>query len=50
MNYFELLNVEQKYDVDLSLLQKQYLSKQALYHPDRAKDETTRTKLSLIHI
>ena len=44
MNYFELLNVEQKYNVDLNLLQKQYLSKQALYHPDRAKDQTTRTK------
>lgn len=44
MNYFELLDVEQKYDIDQALLQKQYLSKQAVYHPDRASDETTRTE------
>lgn len=50
MNYFELLNVEQKYNVDLRLLHKQYLSKQALYHPDRAKDETTRTEYLNISI
>ena len=44
MNHFKLLDLEQKYDIDRSELQKQYLSKQALYHPDRASTEALRTK------
>ena len=44
MNYFELLDIEQKYDIDFALLKKQYLGKQALYHPDRASSDSLRTK------
>ncbi len=44
MNHFQILDLEQKYDIDLKLLKTQYLSKQALYHPDRAKSESERMK------
>lgn len=44
MNHFKLLDLEQRYDIDLHLLQKQYLTKQALYHPDRATSEALRSK------
>jgi len=44
MNHFKLLDLEQQYDLDLSTLQKQYLAKQALYHPDRAPSEGERTQ------
>lgn len=39
INYFELLGLEQKYDLDIALVKKQYLIKQSLYHPDRAKGD-----------
>lgn len=42
INYFKLLDLEQKYDTDFALLQKQYLQKQALYHPDRAGSDSAR--------
>lgn len=38
MNYFELLDLDKKYNIDIALLEKQYLSKQTLYHPDRVQD------------
>jgi molecular chaperone HscB len=44
MNHFELLNLEQRYDIDFRLLQKQYLLKQAFYHPDRASSGSNRIK------
>ncbi|MDG1436242.1 MAG: Fe-S protein assembly co-chaperone HscB [Rickettsiaceae bacterium] len=44
MNHFELLDLEQKYDIDLRLLQKQYLAKQALYHPDRVDNDELKSK------
>jgi len=34
MNYFELFQIEQRYDVDLAKLQTQYFALQAKYHPD----------------
>ncbi|GAB4168816.1 MAG: Fe-S protein assembly co-chaperone HscB [Rickettsiaceae bacterium] len=39
MNYFDLLDLEQSYELDQSLVRKQYLLKQAEYHPDRANTE-----------
>ncbi|MDP4708862.1 MAG: Fe-S protein assembly co-chaperone HscB [Rickettsiaceae bacterium] len=42
MNHFELLNLEQRYDIEPSVLLQQYLLKQALYHPDRANSDSDR--------
>jgi molecular chaperone HscB len=42
MNHFELLNLEQRYDINPASLRKQYLLKQALHHPDRANSDSTR--------
>ena len=44
MNYFELFAIEQKYDIDQKLLQKQYFSLQTKYHPDRSKNELERSE------
>lgn len=44
INYFELFELEQKYEIDLAFLQKQYLQKQALHHPDRSSSSDERVK------
>lgn len=36
MNYFELLAIDEKYDIDPASLNKQYFARLAKYHPDRA--------------
>lgn len=36
-NYFELLGIEKKYDIDLELLNTRYLAMQSRYHPDMIK-------------
>lgn len=38
MNYFQLLELEQRYDIKQNLLQSNYLAKQMEYHPDRVVD------------
>ncbi|NRB11033.1 MAG: co-chaperone HscB, partial [Rickettsiaceae bacterium] len=44
INYFQLLDLKQQYDIDQTLLQKQYLSMQAKYHPDRARTTEDKNK------
>lgn len=34
MNYFELLKMPQVFNIDINMLNKQYLTMQKLYHPD----------------
>lgn len=38
MNYFKLLELEQRYDIEQNLLQDNYLAKQMEYHPDRTAE------------
>lgn len=44
INYFELFELEQKYEIDLAFLHRQYLQKQAVYHPDRSGSSDERVK------
>ncbi len=39
-NYFELLSIEKKYDIDMDILTTQYLAMQSKYHPDMIKTMT----------
>jgi len=38
IDYFKLLDIEQKYDINLADLNKQYFAALAKYHPDRTKE------------
>ena len=38
INYFDLLGLEQQYDIDQQTIRDKYLEKQKLDHPDNAQD------------
>jgi Fe-S protein assembly co-chaperone HscB len=38
IDYFQLLEIDRRYDINMDLLEQQYLIKQNLYHPDKAQD------------
>ena len=38
-DYFKLLSIERKYDIDLKKLDQEYFAMQIKYHPDRAIDK-----------
>ena len=42
MNHFQLLELDQRYDLDQMLLKARYLSKQSIYHPDKAPNKNLR--------
>lgn len=44
MNYFQILDLEQRYDIEQNLLKSQYLAKQMEYHPDRASNNESKAK------
>ena len=44
MNYFQLLELEQRYDIEQGLLYSNYLIKQLEYHPDRVTDSVSKVK------
>ncbi len=39
MDYFKLLDIERKFDIDLKKLEQQYFALQIKYHPDKAESE-----------
>ncbi|WP_425363231.1 Fe-S protein assembly co-chaperone HscB [Candidatus Tisiphia endosymbiont of Hybos culiciformis] len=43
-NYFELLGIETKYDIDLPILDRQYFAMQLKYHPDRINSNSEKQK------
>ncbi|WP_425360027.1 MULTISPECIES: Fe-S protein assembly co-chaperone HscB [unclassified Candidatus Tisiphia] len=49
-NYFELLGIEKKYDIELSDLDRQYFAMQLKYHPDRTNSNTEKQKNLAISI
>ena len=44
MNHFQLLELEQKYDLDPAIVKAQYFSKQAVYHPDKVTNTNLQTE------
>lgn len=49
-NYFELLGIEKKYDIDLNALDRQYFAMQLKYHPDRTNANSEKQKNLAISI
>lgn len=50
MDYFELLNIEKKYDLDLQILEQQYFKMQIKYHPDKARSQVEKQRNLTISI
>ena len=46
-DYFELLSIENKYDIDIEILNQQYLAMQIKYHPDQRIDKTNNLSISI---
>jgi len=46
-DYFELLTMEKKYDIDLKILNQQYLAMQIKYHPDRTVNKVQNLSISI---
>ena len=47
MNYFQLLNIKEGYDVDFDQLHQQYLSLQIIHHPDNITADNKKNNLSI---
>jgi molecular chaperone HscB len=43
-NYFELLQIDRSFSIDLEVLEINYLRLQQIYHPDKAQSSTERSK------
>lgn len=43
-NYFQILELEQRYDIEQKLLQDKYLAKQMEYHPDSVVDGASKIR------
>jgi molecular chaperone HscB len=43
-NYFELLQIDRGFSIDLEALESNYLRLQQIYHPDKAQNSTERSK------
>jgi len=46
-DYFELLSIENKYDIGVEILNQQYLAMQIKYHPDQRIDKTNNLSISI---
>lgn len=47
-NYFIMLNLEQKFDIDQKLLQENYLKLQQVCHPDKQINKTNSERIFLL--
>jgi molecular chaperone HscB len=48
MNYFQLLNINQQYQIDLNILRRQYFAYLTKYHPDNSRNIDDKQKYLII--